>query len=389
MSQQGILNRIHDAIKDFVIRNQKLLTTLEFVQLVILASIYLSAWIDPYLFSLEFVYTLQMLMLFEFVLVHSGMFMGLGGWTILFFLPFYLCFALVMNLLTPDNTILYLFTYTICMRVLWGFGKYKRKVNTPIFRSMFRAFATYMPLLIISILLGTILPDLGLTPDVQKAIEDTSTSKSNGDITLKIVVIFGFLYYTGLIIWEYYFLKLNKASVNILYVSSNEIGAILKSRITRFGDYIYQIEQSKEIDLENFDLRYDFVGKRDREYSQNITDNIELIIVTEERSQVEKLKLHLEELDLSHIPIIDLSDAINSIKEEILDAYRQRVPEHFQEIPNKHHPIKRSINWSIFDDVVRPQLIDHWNIERYYTLLDPKLHGNIIRKLEKIKLIEQ
>ncbi len=388
MNREGKLQRIYDSIVDFVSKRQSQFLYLELFQYGIYAIIYLIAWVNPSTFSPEFILTLVLLIVFEFVMVHSGLFMSLGKYAPLVFLPFYSIFAFAFNVIVPDNTILYLYTFTIINRLLLGFNINNRKGDHPMIRAFFRCFVSYFPVFIGSILFSSIIPDFGLTTEMQSFINDSADHKSQGNITMKMMITCGFFYYLMLPFWEMYISRKNKEAINILFVSSNEIGSIVKPRLSTFWDYVYQTNNIENVDLENFDKGYDFVIKKAKPFLGDIRDDLELIIITEKSESVDRLKAYLDSNNLSHIPIIDFSEVIVPIKEEILDAYKQLIPENFQIIPNNEHPISNSIVKHIFDNLIAPQLILNLKNDTLLSPLNVSLFNRFIKRLHRIKVYQ-
>lgn len=381
------MEKVYQSLTNFVSKRQKQLLYLELIQYLIFAGIYLAAMVKPSMFSSEFIVSLQILIMFEFIMMHSGVFMSMGKSAVILFFPFYFLFAFAFNLIMPDNTIMYVYLFTILNRFLTGQNDSKRKNDHPTIRALFRCFATYFPTFIGSMALSSIIPEFGLTPDVQKQIIEDVAINQKGDITLKMMISCGVLYYLALIYWEFYFSRRNKESVNILYISSNEIGSIVKSRMSTFSDYVYETNDIENFDLENFDASYSFVVKKEKPSERSITNNLELIIITENPEYVKPLEEYLVDNQLSHIPILDLSPAIIPIYKEVITAYKQRVPLHFQEIPNNHHPIKRSIKWNIFNEIIGPEIKRLKSKDPVISSFDPELRDRLIRKFELINIL--
>ena len=378
------VKNVYSSLINFVSKRQNQLLYLELIQYLLFSIIYLVAWVSPSQFSPEFIHSLEIILVFEFVLVHSGLFMSLGIYSVLIFFPFYFLFAWAFNHILADNTIMYIYLLTIFNRLLMGIEVSKRKNNNPAIRAFYRCFATYFPILIGTIALSKLLPDFGLTVDIQNEIKESMAIKSKGDITLKMLISCGFFYYLLLIFWELYFNDKNKESVNLLFVGSNEIGSIVKSRLSTFSDYVYETTTIADLDLKKFHANYSFTTLRKKKHVRNILNKLELIVIIENREYFEALATNLKSQNLDHIPIMDLSSAISPLKDEILLAYQQRVPEHFQEIPNKHHPIKRSIKKNIFDDIIGPAIKSYEGKDKFISSLNPDLRSRLMKKLQKI-----
>jgi len=84
----------------------------------------LRLWFAPEPNDVGHILTLGMLMAFEFVLVHSGIFMALlpRRLSLILLVPVYSLFALVMNFAVPGNAILLLYLAVIFMRMRFAFS---------------------------------------------------------------------------------------------------------------------------------------------------------------------------------------------------------------------------------------------------------------------------
>ena len=85
---------------------------------------YISLWRDPALADAERIATLTMVVVFEFVLAHSGVFMAVFPKRIALFVfvPFYGMFAYALNASVPGNSIAILYLGVVLMRMRFIFS---------------------------------------------------------------------------------------------------------------------------------------------------------------------------------------------------------------------------------------------------------------------------
>lgn len=124
-------------------------------------------WIAPELDDVERLITLIMLVLFEFIVVHSGVFMAVmpRKWSMLVFIPFYGVFALAFNAAAPGNAILFLYMGIVLMRMRFAFTAPSDEAKTKaIIMSASAAFAYFIFMFIFAIG-GGFLPKFGLDYD--------------------------------------------------------------------------------------------------------------------------------------------------------------------------------------------------------------------------------
>ena len=164
---------------------------------IVLIYIFLSLWIRPQVDDIEMIQNLSLLMIFEFVMVHSGVFMSvLGrswkGW--IGFTLFYGLFAFVFNLMVSGNQILILYAAVVLNRMLPNIlNKDKTDKMKKIMMSSLYAFI-YFVLLIIVVLAASHIPRFGLT---EKFLTAANNNISEGIAEMPhAFMCFGAIYYT-------------------------------------------------------------------------------------------------------------------------------------------------------------------------------------------------
>ncbi len=173
----------------------------------VIAYQFYAIWTAPTTNEASKIFTLGTLMAFEFILVHSGVFMAVMPKKISLFVlfPIYGLFALCFNYFITDNTILFVYLAVIFNRMRFAFSDVSKAIKQrAIFTSVFAA-AGYFFLIMAVVFLSNHIPELGLTPDfLQLAGYDEVKGDSGGVFidTPHIAICFGMLYYGMLAIIE-------------------------------------------------------------------------------------------------------------------------------------------------------------------------------------------
>lgn len=184
---------------------------------------FLRLWICPQVGDIEMIFNFTILMFFEFVMVHSGVFMSIlgkswKGW--LFFICFYGLFALGFNAAVNNNQILILYCVVVLNRMLpkllnrektnpeeefaYSNGKQlklTKKMEKEILMSSMYA-AIYFILLLIIAFTSAHIPQFGLTKEfLEIADYKNVTSNVSGELMNMphAIMCFGVLYYLALI----------------------------------------------------------------------------------------------------------------------------------------------------------------------------------------------
>ena len=170
-----------------------------------LSYIFLSLWLHPQASDIELIYSLTILVLFEFILVHSGVFMSIlgrswKGW--LGFILIYGLFALGMNTFVNGNQIIILYGVVVLNRMLTGLlksGKAEKEQGL----SMSAAYACVYFVLLLAVVFGSsYIPRCGLTEAFLQATDYVNINKAGGDFKdmPHIFICFGVMYYLILIL---------------------------------------------------------------------------------------------------------------------------------------------------------------------------------------------
>jgi len=172
-----------------------------------LAYLFLSLWLYPQASDIELIYSLTILILFEFILVHSGVFMSvLGrswiGW--LFFIFIYGIFAFAYNTFISGNQIIILYGAVVLNRMLQGILS-RRGADKEQGLMMAAIYAiTWFGLLIMVVVGSSYIPRYGLTEVFVNSTNYTTINQAGGDFKgdPHIFMCFGVLYYLILMFVE-------------------------------------------------------------------------------------------------------------------------------------------------------------------------------------------
>lgn len=182
-----------------------------------LVFLFLRLWISPQYSDIDLIYSLAMMIFFEFVLVHSGTFMSLligaplrkSWWKWLFFILFYGSFALAINASVPGNTILIFYAFVVINRMLSKSRKAKGEKKSGLVIS-FLYMILYAAVLIAVIgFAQNSIPKFGLTEDFLRAT-DWNNVAGEGFLLPHVMMCFGVVYYTLLTIVDLTFMMIGK-----------------------------------------------------------------------------------------------------------------------------------------------------------------------------------
>lgn len=128
----------------------------------------ITVWWFPEHFSVQTIYNLTVLFLFEFILVHSGVFMAAFARTKLVFalIPFYGIFALIINsmIIGDENLIIWLYAVIVANRIISGYQvKTKEEMGKNLFYSALLVL-NFMLCLFSVMIFKFLVPYGGLTP---------------------------------------------------------------------------------------------------------------------------------------------------------------------------------------------------------------------------------
>jgi hypothetical protein len=164
------------------------------------ATVFLMVWLHPEQYNVSLINDLAVLIVFEFIMVHSGVFMAVmpKRYSILVFFPMFGLFAYSFNTSVIDTNIFYIYLLTVLNRMRFAFSNVSIEVRAiEIGKSVFRAIL-YCVLLCATALGNEFIPKLGLTSEFLQKFHYFDTIKSSGLIMEKpyIAMCMGFLYYS-------------------------------------------------------------------------------------------------------------------------------------------------------------------------------------------------
>lgn len=171
----------------------------EVILLLIVACQYFKLWISPEIDQAETIFQLAMLMAFEFVMVHSGVFMALmpKKISLFVFVPFYALFALAFNSMTDNNFILGVYLITVFNRMRFAFTDVDEKIRHRVIKKSILAVTIYFFLTMAVSMGNTIIPDFGLSEQNLSSM-GYNEAKTHGGLFLdvpKTAICLGSFYY--------------------------------------------------------------------------------------------------------------------------------------------------------------------------------------------------
>ena len=186
------------------------------ILLLYLAYQFLSFWLYPQADQIKMIYDFAILMGFEFIMVHSGVFMSIIGrsWKMwLIFILIYGLFAVTFNVFVNNNHIIILYCAVVLNRILsgmrvWHGNNEDKDViemtddQASIVGSAIMNILIYFLLLIIICFCMNFIPKFGLTDDFLQAANYASVKKAGGILTdmPQVAMCFGTLYYLILVL---------------------------------------------------------------------------------------------------------------------------------------------------------------------------------------------
>ncbi|MBZ4035710.1 hypothetical protein K6T82_13100 [Flavobacterium sp. 17A] len=163
------------------------------------AYVFLMVWMHPELHPVSLINDLAILMAFEFIMVHSGVFMAVmpKKWSLFVFFPLYATFAYSFNESVINTNILYIYLLTVLNRMRFAFSNVSPEVRmTQMGKSALRAIFYFF--LILAVCIGNaIIPPFGLTQEYLETSGYFQTVKSSGLFIEKpyVPICMGFIYY--------------------------------------------------------------------------------------------------------------------------------------------------------------------------------------------------
>jgi len=132
-----------------------------------MAYCFLKLWVMPTAEDVDRIYFMSILIAFEFIMVHSGVFMAAMPlkWSLLLFFPVYGLFAFAFNLFVSDNSILYLYLGVVLFRMRFAFfNKSKQATDQAIGFSAYAVMVYFIPMIIVAIFSEKV-PEFGVSPE--------------------------------------------------------------------------------------------------------------------------------------------------------------------------------------------------------------------------------
>lgn len=163
------------------------------------ASLFLMVWIHPEQYNVTLINDLAVLMVFEFIMVHSGVFMAVmpKKISLFVFFPLYGLFAYSFNHSVINANIFYIYLLTVLNRMRFAFSDVSLEVRAiQIGKSVAKAIFYFF--LMFAVALGNdIIPKLGLTDHYLEKSNYFGTVKSSGLFIEKpyVPICMGFIYY--------------------------------------------------------------------------------------------------------------------------------------------------------------------------------------------------
>ncbi|MEE9362012.1 MAG: hypothetical protein V3U92_05380 [Cellulophaga sp.] len=180
----------------------------------IIAVKYYLIWNSPKTKEAELISTLAILMAFEFIMVHSGIFMSLMPKKISFYImvPIYSIFALAFNMSMPEsNIILYTYLFVVFNRMRFAFSDVSPSLKARSIAMSLFAVLSYFFILIAVVIAEGYIPSLGLTSEFLEASGYNALDNGGGLFIDRpeVALCFGLIYYTFMAFIEYKLLHWN------------------------------------------------------------------------------------------------------------------------------------------------------------------------------------
>ena len=175
----------------------------DFLMMGFMAFKYYILWSNPQTGDAANIFQMAGLMGFEFVMIHSGVFMAImPKWlSLLVFAPLYGLFAWAFNkIIGGDNLVAYIYMIAVFNRMRFAFFNVSEEMKQKqVGRSVFAAMLYFF--LVFGIVLGTsLIPELGLSTENLEKI-GYAEAKTHGGLFLdepKTAICLGTIYYMGL-----------------------------------------------------------------------------------------------------------------------------------------------------------------------------------------------
>jgi hypothetical protein len=183
-------------------------------------------WSDPTPADFPRLQTLAILMGFEFLLVHSALFIHVTPRkiSILFLLPIYGIVALALNTGAENNLILYLYLGVIITRLRFLFGDHTKAQKSRAVKTSIVSFFIYFAAIAIIAVGETSLPKGGLTAKFLESGNYLDSLEVYGIFTEQphLPLLMGMFYFSALILFELYLVFIRPPRLENPSVSSGE-----------------------------------------------------------------------------------------------------------------------------------------------------------------------
>jgi len=182
------------------------------------AFVFFMVWTHPEQHPVSLINDLAILMAFEFIMVHSGVFMAVmpKKWSLFIFFPLYGLFAFGFNESVVNTNILYIYLLTVLNRMRFAFSNVSPEVRAlQMGKSALKAIFYFF--LILAVCIGNaIIPPFGLTEEFLEKSRYFQTVKSSGLFIEKpyVPICMGFIYYSLPVLYFIYRLIKNFGANN-------------------------------------------------------------------------------------------------------------------------------------------------------------------------------
>jgi hypothetical protein len=172
----------------------------------IIAYQFLKLWYMPQFSDVAHLFSMAMLMAFEFIMVHSGVFMAVMPKKISLFLlvPIYALFAFAFFKATENNTILIVYGLVVLNRMRFAFSEVSAYLKKRAILISILAALSYFVLIFVCLFTNGIFGELALTQEFLNTSGYFNHTKGSGVFveTPHIAISFGFFYHSLLAIIE-------------------------------------------------------------------------------------------------------------------------------------------------------------------------------------------
>lgn len=186
----------------------------EALMLIFLALQYLKLWLAPDVNDAEKIFQFSGLMAFEFIMVHSGVFMAAMPKKVSLFVlvPIYGLFAIAFNSIIGGSIIAYVYLITVFNRMRFAFFNASPELKKEVFGKSALATIVYFFLVVLVAIGNAWVPEFGLADENLTRI-GYDDIKDHGGLFLdepQTAISCGFLYYSILAFFSVMIIKMAK-----------------------------------------------------------------------------------------------------------------------------------------------------------------------------------